>query len=317
MKKQRRILFLTSVGVFLISSFLIVAYAIGYRLDFLENRLVKTGSLHIKVQTNSVVFINDRNVGETSFIGNSFSKNNLLPREYKIRIEKEGYYSWQKTVSIQGGLLSDFSSVFLVKKEPLIEMGKETETEISSKSFEGTSVADPSDVAKIADVISLSPAKIKKAVKESGYFYVIADSNKKKSLYRVKDDFKESELLTSSVEGFVFDYSKSKIAWFSKNELWVSWLRDTSYQPIRKSGEKELIVRTSKNIKNAQWHQTEEHIIFILEDEINFVELDGRNERNFLRVFQGTSLKDIYYDKNKERLYVTTKNNKGNFWISF
>ncbi len=305
-KTQRRILFYFSAGVFLILSSTVIVYALGYKYDFLENRFVKTGSLHIKVQTNALIFINDKLNGQTSFLNNSFSKSGLLPREYRIRVEKEGYHSWQKTVSIDGGILSDFSSVFLVNKN--LPVKTEDEPEIAVKVFADKILPVKIDeLKKIAGGLSVTARNIKKAEKHDGYFYVLVLSNGRQVFYKIRENFKEPEFIAQDVKNFIFDNGGNKFSWFSGNELWVKWLKDAPLQPLKKTGEEELMARTSKNIRAISWHLDDQHLFALVGDEIEFIELDGRRERNSYEIFQAKNIENINYSSKKLFVLLSDK----------
>ncbi len=106
-------MFIWAVAVFICLSVLVLTLAFGFRYDFQNNRLVKTGSLVIKSNTEAQVFINDKLEGHTSFLSGSFSKKQLLPGIYTVRVQREGYFSWQKEIEVAEGLVSDFSRIVL------------------------------------------------------------------------------------------------------------------------------------------------------------------------------------------------------------
>lgn len=304
-KRRRRVLFLFFVGVFLILSPIITLYAIGYKYDFINNRFVMTGSMHIKAQTGATVFLEDRIIKNTSFFNNSFSRNRLLPGEHKIRLEKEGYHSWQKSILIKEGLLSDFSSVFLIKEDSLIDT--DVNLEIASKIFTRESF----DISKeetdlILDFFSVSIEKLKKIEKLDGYFYVLGVFNNKSLLYKIDDKFieEELELIDSGVRNFMFSYDNEKLAWFTKNETWIQWLHDTSYQPFKKRGTKELITRTSNIIRSIQWFTTNSHLFVLNGEKIEFIELDERGNRNIYKIYEAKNIEDIIFYEKDSRLYI-------------
>lgn len=306
-KKQRRVLFLISIVVFAFLSYVTTLYAFGYKYDFLNDHFVKTGVIHLKSQTDADVFINDRRVGRTNFWANSFSRSGLLSREYKVRVEKEGYHPWQKTVSVSEGVVSDFSNIFLVKKD-LVASPENKKN--SSQALDAGS-ADQKKLASISSFFSTSAKNIKKSQKHDGYIYILLGFGREKLLYKIKDDFSkkdlESELLGSGVEGFLFSGNKEKIAWFSKTEVWVQWLKDSSYQPYKLQGEKELLMRTSKVVRSIELYPTDEHIFVLLGNEIEFVELDGRSERNRYKIFEDFLIKDMIYDRSGKKVVIELK----------
>lgn len=120
--KTRWIMFGIAVVVFVITSYTMVVYALGYKYDFTERQFVQTGSFRVVANTGAEVFINGRLNGTTSFLGNSFSKGRLLPRTYTVRLQREGYYPWQKNVIVEAGFFTDFPKVVLLPTEFVTEV---------------------------------------------------------------------------------------------------------------------------------------------------------------------------------------------------
>ncbi|MBI2057959.1 MAG: carboxypeptidase regulatory-like domain-containing protein [Candidatus Yanofskybacteria bacterium] len=115
--KTRKILFYFSILAFFLMGALVLSFALGFRYDFQTNRLIKTGSIVVKANVSAKIYIDDQLEGETSFFDSTFSKKNLLPGKYNLKVQKEGYHTWQKDVDVEEGLVSYFESVFLVKRE--------------------------------------------------------------------------------------------------------------------------------------------------------------------------------------------------------
>ncbi|MBI2677005.1 MAG: carboxypeptidase regulatory-like domain-containing protein [Candidatus Yanofskybacteria bacterium] len=117
-RKTRKLIFYLSVLVFLLMGTLILSFAFGFRYDFQNNRLIKTGSIVIKTNVSAKIYVDDKLEGETSFFSGTFSKKNLLPGKYSLKIQKNGYQTWQKSVMVEEGLISYFGNVFLPLNEP-------------------------------------------------------------------------------------------------------------------------------------------------------------------------------------------------------
>ncbi len=94
----RFILIGIGIVLFLLVTPVIVLYARGFKYDFNNNKVVKTGTLVVKTEpTNAFVFLNDiKHSGDTP-INIRF----LIPGDYNVRIEKEGYQSWTKRLPIR------------------------------------------------------------------------------------------------------------------------------------------------------------------------------------------------------------------------
>ena len=116
-KRLRWVLFYVAFIIFLAASYGTVVYALGYRYDFMGWKFVRTGSLRVIANTSAEIYLNGKLAGKTSFLGDSFSKGQLLPRTYSVRLEKRGYFSWQKNIPVVAGLFIDIPKVVLLPTE--------------------------------------------------------------------------------------------------------------------------------------------------------------------------------------------------------
>ena len=107
-RTTRRILFYCAALLFIVSSYIAILYAQGYKYSLSDGRFLRTGTIAVKVNSEVKVFLDDELKGKTSFLSGTFSVRNLLPNQYHIRLEKEGYSAWQKRVSVQEGMLREF-----------------------------------------------------------------------------------------------------------------------------------------------------------------------------------------------------------------
>lgn len=129
-KRFRDFLFILFVFLFIIGTLLISIYASGYKfnlklpLDF--NRvLVKTGMLNLDSNPKgATIYINDKALLSDSW--RPWSKNykktpsklkNMIPGDYNLRVEKEGYWPFKATVRVNSGLTTFYEDVNLFKSD--------------------------------------------------------------------------------------------------------------------------------------------------------------------------------------------------------
>lgn len=132
MKKQLKIRLYPFIPL-LISIFMIAAsvalfyYVKGYRFNFETQEISSTGILTIdSVPSNSSLYIDDKLYGKTP-------KNISLDEgKYDIKIKKDGYYTWEKTVSIKEGSSTPIYPWLISKK------ADESEFYSSSEIFDNT-----------------------------------------------------------------------------------------------------------------------------------------------------------------------------------
>src|SRR5680860_300487 len=115
-KKIRDCLFYIFVIVFVIMTILISLYASGYKFNLSWplkfNRLLqKTGMLNVStIPKNAYIFLNGKE--QTGAVFNLFKKEfittpnkikNVLPGEYTLRLERDGYWPYEKKIKIDSG----------------------------------------------------------------------------------------------------------------------------------------------------------------------------------------------------------------------
>ncbi|MBI4120373.1 MAG: hypothetical protein HY454_02805, partial [Parcubacteria group bacterium] len=72
----------------------------------------------------------------------------------------------------------------------------------------------------------------------------------------------------------------TKAAYHNNQNLGLIWLKETTKQPLRQANDQEIILENKTSLSNVYWHTTEEYIIYLENNQIQAVELDGRGNRN-------------------------------------
>lgn len=281
-RRIRRTLFYLSVLVFLALGFLVVLYALGYKYDFVQSRFLKTGSLEMGVNVEAEIYINDEFAGTTSFLSRVFSKSRLLPRTYSVRLQNEQYQSWQKLVSVEAGFFSSFPRIVLVPRELNEEI-------IASSSLDGITS------------VKFDPQNKTAAVSNGRQMETIYLENGRKELSKSPPKIAPSPLPTKGGVNLIKSPDGEKNAWFNDHEIWVGWLKDTNYQPYRKTGEIELITRFSQKISDIQWYKDSDHLIADIGGILKFIEIDTRDGINIFDI--STVDSPFYYDKGSDVIF--------------
>lgn len=101
-------------ALFAVVTPLALLYSRGYVFDFQSGDIVSTGGIFVKaVQPGVRVTVEPDIVKETSFLSRGALITALLPRRYTVRVEKEGFRSWVKTITVQNEEVLEFRNVFL------------------------------------------------------------------------------------------------------------------------------------------------------------------------------------------------------------
>ncbi|KPJ55462.1 hypothetical protein AMJ49_07100 [Parcubacteria bacterium DG_74_2] len=116
-KKARIILIFVLISLFFLITPVLILYSQGYRFDFENKKITKTGGLFLKVlPKNADVFLDGRLKEKTSFFFGSVYINNLLPKKYNIRVEKEDYSVWEKNLEVKEKEVVEAKNITLIPK---------------------------------------------------------------------------------------------------------------------------------------------------------------------------------------------------------
>ena len=113
-RTTRRILFFCAFILFVAASYLVLVYAQGYQYDFATGKFTRSGAIYLKANTTANVLIDGKQEATTSLLGDSTSVGSLLPGVYTVSVQKDGWSSWQKKVTVTAGFVEDFNHVMLL-----------------------------------------------------------------------------------------------------------------------------------------------------------------------------------------------------------
>lgn len=440
-KKQRRFLFWAAMAIFLLLSTVVLTFAFGFRYDFSRHRLVKTGSIVLKPNTEAAIFINGKLAGRTSFLKGTFSQKRLRPGNYLVRVEKNKFAPWQKEIEVKEGLVSDLSRIILFsrgqvekeiinrshplsisreqqkavyweknalafydfngsnrliyKSEPLVldpvalkfiwsldgkevlafdkskatyfDLFKNTAADLgaskqyyldsaflkdsrlyflkSSPKLSGKDLVSlslkefklkvvsknivsflinkdaifavsgaPATLLKmglngenektLGKLASFDSVYIKKAISHNGVDFVLAGSNLYSSVSE-SDSAKipELTLVANWVQGFSVSPDGFVLGWHTDREFWAEWIKDTEYQPLKKAGERQLILKTKEDIYGFTWYRNSNYAFLELLGSLTAVEIDPRGTPNQYSLLNLAAQEQSWYDLNQNKIF--------------
>ncbi|HAZ28158.1 MAG TPA: hypothetical protein DCY48_00045 [Candidatus Magasanikbacteria bacterium] len=120
-RRLRRAIMIGLIAIFSISAPMLIFYTIGYRIDFRTFHVQQTGVVSITIRpADANIFINALPVSSKKigiFSGETSARiTNLKPGAYRIRIEKEGYYPWEKEMPVESTQTTYIRDLSLMKK---------------------------------------------------------------------------------------------------------------------------------------------------------------------------------------------------------
>jgi hypothetical protein len=96
----------------------IIMYSQGYRFDIKKMRFLETGGIYIKTMpSDAIVTIDNDYKNRTSGFSKDVLIQNLLPENHNIKIEKENYYSWEKTLEVKEKKVTEAKYIILFPDE--------------------------------------------------------------------------------------------------------------------------------------------------------------------------------------------------------
>jgi hypothetical protein len=285
-RKTRRILFFSSIFIFVIVSAFVVFYALGYQYDFVQSRFFKIGSFDIKTNVSSEIYVNDVLAGRTSFLSNYFSKSRLLPRAYSIRVQADNYQPWQKLIKVDAGFLTSFPKIILLPKNF-------QESIIASSSVKNITVArfdSDNGTAIIGNNQKMESINLQNGEIKPIKLPVVLPKNKTAQL---------KDIIQNDQVGLVAPDGTKKVGFFN-NEIRVYWIKDSTYQPFKKAGDSVIVTRFSQPVTDVQWYKDSGHLLVSVGGVLKLIEIDDRDGIN---TFDITTVSGAFYYDNNESVY--------------
>lgn len=115
MNRKIKIGFLVLLVVaFFIVGVLVILQAQGYGFDWQNNKILKTGGIYIKTaQSGAGVFIDDKYINQTDMFAREVFAQNMLPGKHTVKVQKEGYFTWEKTLPVEEQMVAKAQNIIL------------------------------------------------------------------------------------------------------------------------------------------------------------------------------------------------------------
>lgn len=112
----RRIFFWCSVVIFFTLGPALIMYAQGYRFEFTNRSLVSTGTLVVSSQpVNALISLNGQSLNDKT----PLTIESLTPGEYTLALSADGYWPWEKRLTIEQNGSTFASDILLIKNDPV------------------------------------------------------------------------------------------------------------------------------------------------------------------------------------------------------
>ena len=234
------------IASFFIISPLLILYTTGYRYDWRNHVFLTTGVLSIEGDPRDMdVFINDIQIEKTVPI----RLTNLTPNTYRVRLEKAGYITWEKDVTVESNKTSYIKHIGLIRKTEPVALPSVQRFTSFALSYDGAHMLGMTQSTTNTFALSLFNAETKKETPLS--------------------------IITASTSPYMewSPYDASAL---------ISW-KDVAGQHIRlvsgeRAGETDAIALPGESVIRTQWDSSESlHLFFADRDEIFSLTSDGAN----------------------------------------
>jgi hypothetical protein len=171
-KKVRDRLFFIFVIVFVIMTVLTSLYASGYKFNLSWplkfNRLLqKTGMLNVAtIPKGAYIFLNDKqqtgavfSLIKRDFLETPTKIKNLLPGEYTLRLEREGYWPYEKKIRIDSGQTTFAEDINLFRSDSPLLLNDDLSAPLMNASGKYIYLKASGQIINLKDD-SLSPLKV-------------------------------------------------------------------------------------------------------------------------------------------------------------
>lgn len=314
---MRKLLLCLAVIFFIAITPPLLLYACGYSFDWQNRKIVMTGGFYFKAMPKQAeIYLNGELKGKTPLL-----VKRILPGEYYVSIQKTGYYPWQKNLRIKSQLVTEARNILLIPEQPALELAEinlpnnfsvEKYLSLENHFSDNFYLSKPANILYYQDPNNLEQKQISRAPLPDGEYRIFAFSESKiallsdkKELYLFDPEKSDFQKIGEGAENLQFTDNGQKFLYYTANEIWAYYLEDILVQPNKLKDEKELITRTSQKIKTAAWYPgTNEHIIFAAGGKTTIIELDGRDQRNAVDLFNYEISQITFYPKEEKTYFV-------------
>jgi hypothetical protein len=299
-KIKRSLFFWTLVILFFIVGPAVILNTQGYRFDFHRGVFVYSGTITFKANPqNFNVIVNGKlnDSKQLNRINNSYNITGLLPGDYEIKLERDGFQSWSKKTDVHSGLASEFWNVILVRNN-----------------YEKTEYNTPG-----AGKFFISPKSDYFAYeKENGTALEVA-------LYNMGNDQTEKNYSFSGWK-FIDESREENIEW-SPDQSFLSVPLEKEFDNKQKEYSYSIIdvdnnssfnlneMLNKKEISNVRWDPKEKGYLFFLSENSLF-RFNIKDNADLIKISDNVSSfdlsrTDLYFVKNPNNLvYKVTANGK-------
>ena len=331
-KRTRTALFFSLVLLFSAVTPALIFYSLGWRIDWKERRVAQTGAFYFKTDPgNAAIFINGKTEKKTDFFFGALLIDNLLPGTYEVKIEKEGYGSWQKNLIVQEKQVTEAKNVVLFPAKISLKTLFDSVTSVwpspdmsllllkrtSSQGQRFLSLWNPKTNKEISVMQRLAFTQKIQDVQwdKNGKTFLIQfqEGGGQPLVFNEQGEpCKESFCIENILKAQPTDQEgllspdEKKIALTQSSELWLLYLQNDEGQPKRTKGERVFLNRFGEQIQNLSW-VSNHHLLLSVGNDIRIIEIDDRDSLNTISLGSFTNPR-LFWSIQEKIFYILSNN---------
>ncbi|MEK7649341.1 MAG: hypothetical protein AAB367_00030 [Patescibacteria group bacterium] len=295
-KRHRRILFWALTSLFLILGIPLIFYSFGYRLDRESDTwtIARAGGLSLApIPTTGVsIFVDGILEHETNIFSRELFLQGLTPRKYRVRLEKEGYYPWEKTLRVYPATVARAEALLISTDVPeKLTHGEYTAMQFLDNDEQALILTKP---RRTYDLFSIDD-RTTTVLKPTNAISTATTTHTK-----IARDFIASKKIKT------FAYEPSRIVWWDNHNIWIKWLDGEAYLPTYTDQDEVKLVTLGENIRDVALYSGREAIIVTTDTTVQIIELDGRDRHNTVTIFNGRT-PQILVSPTNEFLFILSE----------
>lgn len=297
-RKRRKILFWISAVIFLLTIAPVVLYSFGYRIAQDPWNIVRAGGLAISSvpATGTRIYVDTVLERETTLLFRKLFLQGLTPRLYHVRVEKDGYFPWEKRLRVYPERVTDVQAL-------LIKDSQQSGKVLLQGDYISIAQAD-----RIHNILSFKDSKSRER------FY---SPDETKFISRLEDNATTTERFSNAATTLIqeralmqyyYDSAGERIVWWDDHRVWIKWLEGEESLPLYTDTEEALLLDIPETIRNATAYPYQDAIIVAYSNAIMTVELDGRDHRNIYPLYKGNK-PSFVLSGDRQTIYILDEGN--------
>jgi len=320
---HKRIIYLSFIFVFFVLSPVLLLYASGFRYNFTRQVIQKTSALAIDSNPDKAqIWLNGKLYKDKT----DTRVTTLLPQEYEVVVGKEGYFNWQRTVSLRASEARFLNQIQLFKKNIIptyigtlpssLSIGFATSTSLMRNGTEIVLNPKLEFIELVSHSLTDDSRIVLTTLPKTNYEFVNLSANRlalKDTLNNIlyifsldNDSSIKERLIISDVTDFDWLERDNKLVYYNDFELWTIDLN---------SGKKRLITRVSSGIDSAKWHPSGNYVIYQNKNKIKVVELVDSIDRQNYELIELSEIKNIVVNKKGDIIYLNATLGNQSGWF--